>query len=93
LLIKKALSKVIAHEEFCRMLKKDCRPGVSFADVNETRDIHPEYGIQPFHRFWSLKMDIVECFKGCHRPEQFRAILKMLYLLRIVLWKINLVKM
>lgn len=45
------------------------------ADVNEVRDIHPEYGIQSAPALLEFQEGtLTNITKGCHQPEQFRAI-------------------
>lgn len=44
------------------------------ADVNEVRDIHPEYGITSVPTLLQFeKGTLKKMIKGCHQPEQFKA--------------------
>lgn len=47
------------------------------ADVNETKDIHPEFGINTVPSLLEFKNSkLVNVIKGCHQPAQFRAIIE-----------------
>ncbi len=44
------------------------------ADVNEVRDIHPEYGITSVPTLLQFeKGNLKKMIKGCHQPEQFKS--------------------
>ncbi|MEN8118169.1 MAG: thioredoxin family protein [Bacteroidota bacterium] len=46
-----------------------------FTDVNEVRDIHPEYKITSVPTLLNFeKGELKNIVKGCHQPEQFKAI-------------------
>lgn len=46
-----------------------------FADVNQVRDIHPEYGVSSAPALLHFeKGSLKNIVKGCHKPEQFSAI-------------------
>ncbi len=46
-----------------------------FADVSETRDIHPEYQVSSVPSLLEFRQGaLTNIFKGCHRTEQFSAI-------------------
>jgi hypothetical protein len=47
------------------------------ADVNETKDIHSEYGITTVPSLIGFKnAKLVNVIKGCHQSKQFRPILE-----------------
>lgn len=47
------------------------------ANVNEVRDIHPSYGVTSVPSLLQFRDgNMVNLYKGCHQPEQFRVIFK-----------------
>jgi len=45
-----------------------------YSDVNEVRDIHPEYGITSVPTLLQFeKSSLKKMIKGCHQPEQFKS--------------------
>ena len=56
--------------------EKDLKEGVLCnADVNEVRDIHPEYKITSVPTLLHFEKGVLKnIVKGCHSPEQFNAI-------------------
>lgn len=56
--------------------ENDLKDGVLLnADVNEVRDIHPEYGVTTVPTLLHFEKGVLKnMVKGCHSPEQFNAI-------------------
>ncbi len=58
-----------------RLREKQKKDDLCVADVNETRDIHPEYSVTSVPTLLHFeKGQLKNTVKGCHRPEQFNAI-------------------
>ncbi|MBN2636715.1 MAG: thioredoxin family protein [Prolixibacteraceae bacterium] len=56
--------------------EKNLKKGVLLcADVNEVRDIHPEFGVTTVPTLLHFENSVLKnTIKGCHSPEQFNAI-------------------
>jgi glutaredoxin-like YruB-family protein len=66
-----------ASKNFADAVEKITNHVFLVADVNETKDIHSEYGITTVPSLIEFKnAKLLNVIKGCHQPEQFRAILE-----------------
>ncbi|QGY45480.1 NrdH-redoxin [Maribellus comscasis] len=76
LLYKKGSSQSdCAFENYQKAAPKADKIVLCYADVNEVRDIHPEYKITSVPSLLNFeKGTLKNVVKGCHQPEQFNAI-------------------
>ena len=64
-----------AFDNFSKIDRKDKEEILCTADVNEVRDIHPEYGITSVPSLLYFESSTLKnVVKGCHNAEQFNAI-------------------
>ena len=64
-----------AFDNFSKIDRKDKEEILCTADVNEVRDIHPEYGITSVPSLIYFENSTLKnVVKGCHNAEQFNAI-------------------
>lgn len=64
-----------AFENYSGTKVNDEKIALLHADVNEVRDIHPEFEINSVPSLLNFeKGELKNVVKGCHRPEQFNAI-------------------
>ena len=64
-----------AYENFKKTEAKSEKNALCFADVNEVRDIHPEFKITSVPSLLHFeKGELKNVVKGCHQPDQFKII-------------------
>lgn len=75
LLYKKGSSQSdCAYTNFEKVSQELTSNSLFSADVNEVRDIHPEYGITSVPTLLQFeKGNLKKMIKGCHQPEQFKS--------------------
>lgn len=64
-----------AFDNFSKIERNEKGEVLCFANVNEVRDIHPEYKITSVPSMLYFENDTLKnVIKGCHKPDQFNAI-------------------
>jgi glutaredoxin-like YruB-family protein len=64
-----------AYDNFCKSEREDKNEILCSADVNEVRDIHPEFNITSVPSLLFFEQGILKnIIKGCHKTEQFNSI-------------------